>query len=44
MDASQEQLDFTWRLQPGAGDACHYGLLLAQAVGFPDGVCGSSNV
>lgn len=33
--AQQARLDYTWRLQAGAGDASHYGLVLARMIGFP---------
>ena len=32
---SRAALDFKWRLHPGAGDAAHYGLILARSLGFP---------
>lgn len=36
-----DRLDFTWKLKPsGATDAIHYGILLAQAVGIDEKVCG----
>ena len=38
VDMSRERLDFKWQLQPGGQEGAHYGLLLAQAVGFPEQV------
>lgn len=38
VDTSRDRLDFKWQLQPGGKDGAHYGLLLAQAVGFPEQV------
>lgn len=37
--AQSEQLDYTWKLQPGQQQAVHYGLTLANAVGIPQQVC-----
>ena len=36
--AAAERLTYTRRLQPGAADEQHYGLLLAGAIGIPDEV------
>ena len=37
--AQSEQLDYTWKLQPGQQQAVHYGLTLANAVGIPQQAC-----
>lgn len=38
VDTSRDRLDFKWQLAPGGKEGTHYGLLLAQAVGFPEQV------
>ncbi|GAB4817899.1 hypothetical protein N2152v2_004945 [Parachlorella kessleri] len=38
VDTSRNKLNFSWRLKAGSNDAGHYGLMLAQSVGFPETV------
>lgn len=36
--SQSEQLDYTWKLNPGQQQSVHYGLILANSVGIPEQV------